>query len=307
MQNYISMSVVVEEVSKMYGNQFALDKISFSVDKGTILGILGPNGAGKSTLLKIIAGYLLPSSGAVRINNIETDPDQLEVKKMIGYLPENNPLYTDLYVREYLRLVAGLYKIPNRNKRMDDMIELTGLGPEMHKKIGALSKGYRQRVGLAQAMLHDPLLLILDEPTSGLDPAQLIEIRQLIRNISSNKTVLFSTHIMQEVEAVCDRVLILNQGKVVALETPDNIKKLAVRQIRKILVEFTGPAQAMIFDPISGIVKTEQLSPNRFLVYSSEDDLRPEIFKLAVKNKLTLLTLNEQESSMEKSFLELIK
>ena len=181
------MSVIVEDVSKIYGNQLALDKISFSVDSGTVLGILGPNGAGKSTLLKIITGYLRQSSGLIKINGLEVDPERLDIKKMIGYLPENNPLYTDLYVREYLRLVAGLYKITNRNKRIDEMIEMTGLNSEVFKKIGMLSKGYRQRVGLAQALLHDPALLILDEPTSGLDPAQLVEIRQLIRNISSNK------------------------------------------------------------------------------------------------------------------------
>lgn len=301
------MSVIVEEVSKTYGSQLALDKVSFTVESGTVLGILGPNGAGKSTLLKIIAGYLRPSSGFVRINNILADPDQLAFKRMIGYLPENNPLYTDLYVREYLRLVAGLYKIPNRNKRMDEIIEMTGLGSEIHKKIGALSKGYRQRVGLAQALVHDPSLLILDEPTSGLDPAQLIEIRQLIRNISANKTVLFSTHIMQEVEAVCDRVLIMNQGRLVALETPDKIKKLSVQQIRKVTVEFSEPVPEMIFGSIDGIIKTEQVATNKYIVYGATRDLRPELFRLAVENKYTLLTLHEQESSMESSFLELIK
>jgi ABC-2 type transport system ATP-binding protein len=300
------MSVIVEDVSKIYGNQFALDKISFSVESGTILGILGPNGAGKSTLLKIITGFLRQSSGTVKINNLEIDPDRLDFKKMIGYLPENNPLYNDLYVKEYLRLVAGLYKIPNRNKRMEEMIELTGLGSEMHKKIGALSKGYRQRVGLAQALIHDPALLLLDEPTSGLDPAQLIEIRQLIRNISANKTVLLSTHIMQEVEAVCDRVLILNFGKIVALETPDKIKKLSLQKIRKITVEFMESASVKIFESFGIDVKIEQNAENKFIVYSS-NDLRPDIFRLAIKNKLTLLTLHEQESSMEKSFLEIIK
>jgi ABC-2 type transport system ATP-binding protein len=301
------MSVKVEDVSKIYGNQQALDNISFSVDSGTILGILGPNGAGKSTLLKIIAGYLRQSSGKVKINGIETDPENLEYKRMIGYLPENNPLYTDLYVREYLRLVSGLYKIPAQNKRINEMIELTGLGPEVHKKIGALSKGYRQRVGLAQALIHDPVLLILDEPTSALDPGQLVEIRQLIRNISSNKTVLLSTHIMQEVEAICDQVLILNQGKVVTQETPDKIKKLSVQNIRKITVEFIEPASLKIFESIPGITKTDQLSESKFHVYGSTEDLRPELFRLAVKKNLTLLTLHEQESSMEKSFLELIK
>jgi len=300
------MSVTVEDVSKIYGNQLALDKISFSVDPGTILGILGPNGAGKTTLLRIIAGYLMQSSGLVRINDLVADPEKMEFKRMIGYLPENNPLYTDLYVMESLRLVAGLYTIRNQNKRIDEMVELTGIGPERHKKIGALSKGYRQRVGLAQALLHDPVLLILDEPTSGLDPAQLIEIRQLIRNISSNKTVLLSTHIMQEVEAISDRVLILNQGKVVALETPDKLKKLTLQTYRKYTVEFAEPVPLKIFASVPTI-QTEQVAENKFVVTGPADDLRPYLFRLAVQNKLTLLTLHEQESSMEKSFLELIK
>jgi len=200
-----------------------------------------------------------------------------------------------------------LHKIPNRNNRIDEMVEMVGLDSEVYKKIGALSKGYRQRVGLAQALLHDPALLILDEPTSGLDPAQLVEIRQLIRNISRNKTVLLSTHIMQEVEALCDRVLILNQGKVVALETPEKIKKITVPKIRKILVEFSENVPVQIFGSVFGVIKTEQLDDTKFIVFSSVDDLRPALFKLAVKNNLTLLTLHEQESTMEKSFLELIK
>ena len=301
------MSVLVEGISKIYGAQLALDHVSFTVDSGSILGILGPNGAGKSTLLKIITGYLRPSSGIVRINDLLVDPDKSEIKKLIGYLPENNPLYLDLYVREYLSLVAGLYQIPNRNKRIDEIIGMTGLEAEISKKIGALSKGYRQRVGLAQALLHDPSLLILDEPTSGLDPAQLVEIRQLIRNISSNKTVLFSTHIMQEAEAICDRVLILNQGKVVALETPEKIKQLSLQKIRKIMVEFSEPVEVKIFESLKEVVRIEELGAGKFQLFSAADDLRPAIFRLAVKNNLTLLTLHEQESTMEKSFLELVK
>lgn len=301
------MSVIVEDISKLYGNQLALDKISFAVDTGSVLGILGPNGAGKSTLLKIITGYLLPSSGQVRINGLKVDPESLAIKRLIGYLPENNPLYPDLYVREYLRLVAGMYKIPKRNLRIEETIEMTGLGAEATKKIGALSKGYRQRVGLAQALLHDPALLILDEPTSGLDPGQLVEIRQLIRNISSNKTVLLSTHIMQEVEAICDRVLILNQGKVVAIETPERIKKITPLKIRKIEIEFKEVVPITIFDSLSGLVNTEQTDKHRFVVFTTGEDLRAALFELAVKKNLTLLTLHEQELSMEKSFLELVK
>lgn len=301
------MSVIVEDISKLYGNQLALDKISFAVDTGSVLGILGPNGAGKSTLLKIITGYLLPSSGQVRINDLKVDPESLAIKRLIGYLPENNPLYPDLYVREYLRLVAGMYKIPKRSLRIEETIGMTGLGAEATKKIGALSKGYRQRVGLAQALLHDPALLILDEPTSGLDPGQLVEIRQLIRNISSNKTVLLSTHIMQEVEAICDRVLILNQGKVVAIETPERIKKITPLKIRKIEIEFKEVVPITIFDSLSGLVNTEQIDKHKFVVFTTGEDLRAALFELAVKKKLTLLTLHEQELSMEKSFLELVK
>jgi ABC-2 type transport system ATP-binding protein len=210
-------------------------------------------------------------------------------------------------VGEYLKLVAGLYKITNRNQRIEEMIGLTGLASEMHKKIGELSKGYRQRVGLAQALLHDPSLLILDEPTAGLDPGQLVEIRQLIRNISHDKTVLISTHIMQEVEAICDRVLILNQGKMVALETPDKIKKLTIQKIHRITVEFVESIPANLLDSIKGISRVEKQADNRFTVFSSDNDIRPALFRMAVENNLTLLTLHEQESSMEKSFLELVK
>jgi len=301
------MSVIVEDISKIYGNQVALNNISFSVDSGTVLGILGPNGAGKSTLLKIITGYLLPSSGLVKINGLKVDPENLLIKKLVGYLPENNPLYTDLYVREYLRLVAGIYRIPKMNFRIEETIEMTGLVAEATKKIGTLSKGYRQRIGLAQALLHDPALLILDEPTAGLDPGQLVEIRQLIRNISNNKTVLLSTHIMQEVEAICDRVLILNQGRVVAIETPENIKKISPRKTRKIEIEFKEVVSLSIFNSMAGLMKAQQINEHKFVLFVEEVDLRPAIFNLAVKNNLTLLTLYEQEASMERSFLELVK
>jgi ABC-2 type transport system ATP-binding protein len=249
---------------------------------------------------------LRPTSGIVKINDLEVDPDKLEIKKLIGYLPENNPLYTDLYVQEYLRMIAGIYKLSNRTSRINELIDMTGLGAERYKKIGALSKGYRQRVGLAQALIHDPAVLILDEPTSGLDPAQLVEIRALIRTISKNKTVLLSTHIMQEVEAICDKVLILNQGKIVALESPENIKKQTFQKIRKILVEFGEPVSARLIENLSGVTKTEQIDDRKYFVFSS-DDMRPSLFKLAINNNLTLLTLYEQESTMERSFLELVK
>lgn len=208
------MSIEIKEISKTYGSQKALDNISFSIKKGEIVGFLGPNGAGKSTLMKILTGYLQADKGVAYVNDIDTTQDIKSIQQKCGYLPEHNPLYLDLYVREYLSFSASVYKTPK--ERIEEIIDLTGLSDESHKKIGQLSKGYRQRVGLANALLHDPEVLILDEPTTGLDPNQLVEIRQLIKNISKNKTVLFSTHIMQEVEALCDRVIIINKGKIVS-------------------------------------------------------------------------------------------
>src|SRR5690554_3791407 len=210
------MNLSINNITKLFGKQKALDQISFSVGKGELVGFLGPNGAGKSTLMKMITGYLPPTSGEIKLDELVVSTQNYSVRQFIGYLPEHNPLYTDLYVRESLNVTAGFYKLGNRKKRVEEMIELTGLGDEQHKKIEALSKGYRQRVGLAQALIHDPLVLILDEPTSGLDPNQLTEIRELIKEIGKAKTVMLSTHIMQEVEAICDRVIIINNGKLVA-------------------------------------------------------------------------------------------
>jgi len=209
------MSIEVEHLKKSYGKQLALNDVSFNVGAGEIVGLIGPNGAGKSTLMKIICTLLLPTSGNVRINGLSVLNDPLRIKRLLGYLPENNPLYMDLYVKEYLDHIAGLYNLGNRRQRVKEVIALTGLEPEMDKKIGLLSKGYRQRVGLAQAIIHDPEILILDEPTTGLDPNQIVEIRNLISDLGKEKTVILSTHIMQEVEAICQRVLILNKSKIV--------------------------------------------------------------------------------------------
>jgi len=209
------MSIEVEHLKKSYGKQLALNDVSFNVGAGEIVGLIGPNGAGKSTLMKIICTLLLPTSGNVRINGLSVLNDPLKIKRLLGYLPENNPLYMDLYVKEYLDHIAGLYNLGNRRQRVKEVIALTGLEPEMDKKIGLLSKGYRQRVGLAQAIIHDPEILILDEPTTGLDPNQIVEIRNLISDLGKEKTVILSTHIMQEVEAICQRVLILNKSKIV--------------------------------------------------------------------------------------------
>ncbi len=221
------MSIKVSGITKLYGEQRALDDVSFSVKTGEVVGFIGPNGAGKSTMMKIITGYIPQSQGEVWVNEMNTLEHSLEIKRMVGYLPENNPLYVEMYIKEYLTMVANLYdkKGSAAKKAVEDMIEQVGLGHEQHKKIGALSKGYRQRVGLAQALIHDPSVLILDEPTSGLDPNQIIEIRNFIHSLGKKKTILLSTHIMQEVEAICDRVVIINLGKVVADETTENLRK----------------------------------------------------------------------------------
>jgi ABC-2 type transport system ATP-binding protein len=301
------MSVQVESVTKLYGKQKALDKVSFEVNPGEIVGILGPNGAGKSTLMKIITGFLHPEEGNVLINGLVVGSNSLEIKRQIGYLPENNPLYLDLYVTEYLEYVAGIYRLRNIGARVAGMIGLTGLENEKHKKIGALSKGYRQRVGIAQALIHDPSILILDEPTSGLDPSQIVEIRQLIKNLSSDKTVMLSTHILQEAEAICDRIMIINQGKIVASDTPINIKSLSVNKLQNILIEFSEPIDKIKLLDIQHISEIRQLSGASFLISGGEIDLRPILFKFAVDNNLTLLTLNKQESSLENVFLEMIR
>lgn len=221
------MSIQVDGITKLYGEQLALDNVSFRVNTGEVVGFIGPNGAGKSTMMKIITGYIPQTKGEVRVNDLNTLEHSLEIRKMTGYLPENNPLYVEMYIREYLTMVANLYGIKGAAARkvVDDMIGRVGLGPEQHKKIGALSKGYRQRVGLAQALIHDPSVLILDEPTSGLDPNQIIEIRDFIHSLAKKKTILLSTHIMQEVEAICDRVVIINLGKIVADEKTETLRK----------------------------------------------------------------------------------
>lgn len=221
------MSIKVNGITKLYGEQKALDEVSFSVKTGEVVGFIGPNGAGKSTMMKIITGYIPQSQGDVWVNDLNTLEHGLEIRRMIGYLPENNPLYVEMYIKEYLTMVANLYNIKGKpvKRIVDQMIEQVGLGPEQHKKIGALSKGYRQRVGLAQALIHDPSVLILDEPTSGLDPNQIIEIRNFIHGLAKKKTILLSTHIMQEVEAICDRVVIINLGKIVADESTADLRK----------------------------------------------------------------------------------
>jgi ABC-2 type transport system ATP-binding protein len=302
------MTIKIEQVSKFYGSQKALDQVSFEIGTGELVGFLGPNGAGKSTLMKIITGYLSSDSGTVTINGQIVETKNVAIRSQIGYLPENNPLYTDLYVREYLEMVAGFYQLQNKKEQVAKMVELTGLKTEQHKKIGALSKGYRQRVGLAQALIHDPAVLILDEPTTGLDPNQLEEIRQLIRTISTNKTVMLSTHIMQEVEAICSRVIIINKGIVVADGSIDQLKGGQFAQKQTVFVEFDQSPNLEILRKIQGLRKIEPINSTTFLAESdSTTDLRPALFHFAVQNKLVLLSLKEQQQSLENVFQDLTK
>jgi len=302
------MTIKVAQVNKLYGSQKVLDQVSFEIGTGELVGFLGPNGAGKSTLMKIITGYLAADGGSVEINGEMVETKNIAIRSQIGYLPENNPLYTDLYVREYLEMVAGFYHLQNKKEQVLKMIELTGLKVEQHKKIGALSKGYRQRVGLAQALIHDPAVLILDEPTTGLDPNQLEEIRQLVIKISTNKTVMLSTHIMQEVEAVCSRVLIINNGKLVADGSVDQLKGGQFAQKQTVLVEFDKAPELEALRKIPGLLKIEQTGKSTFLTESESNlDLRPLLFQFAVSNHLILLTLKEQQQSLENIFQELTR
>ena len=298
------MSIQVSNVTKLYGEQKALDNISFEVKPGEILGFLGPNGAGKSTMMKIITTFIPPSSGEIKVCGYDIQAQSMDVRRNVGYLPENNPLYLDMYVTEYLGFIAGLHQIHNKDKRVKEMINLTGLSLEHHKKIGALSKGYRQRVGLAQALIHDPKVLILDEPTSGLDPNQLADIRALIKNIGKEKTLMFSTHIMQEVEAVCDRVVIIDKGQMVANGKAGELGRHSSGYI--IRVEFDKDISKNTLSQIQGIKKISHLSSNNWELFTEGDiDIRPDIFRFAVEHSLTVLTINRHEQSLEEIFQEL--
>ncbi|WP_319500161.1 gliding motility-associated ABC transporter ATP-binding subunit GldA [uncultured Draconibacterium sp.] len=299
------MIVETRNITKLFGKQKALDSISFTVNKGELVGFLGPNGAGKSTTMKIITGYLPQDEGDILIDGQKISGQNLEYKKQIGYLPEHNPLYTDLYVKEFLEITAGFYHLKNKKQRIAEMIELTGLGIEQHKKIRALSKGYRQRVGLAQALIHDPSILILDEPTTGLDPNQLEEIRTLIREISKEKTVILSSHIMQEVEAVCNRVLIINKGKIVA-DGDINDVKAGINIQNQVVV--AGFKENVSEDQLLQILGVSSVAKNELgweIEAKNEADIRQHIFQFAVANKLTLLTLFEKQQNLENVFHQL--
>lgn len=298
------MSIVVDSVVKYYGEQKVLKEVSFKVDKGQVIGFLGPNGAGKSTMMKILVGLIPPTQGKAFVNDMDVESQSLEVRRITGYLPEHNPLYLDMYVQEYLRMVASVYQLKNIAKRVYDVIDLTGITPERNKKIGQLSKGYRQRVGLAQALLHDPSVLILDEPTTGLDPNQIVDIRNLIKEIGREKTVMLSTHIMQEVEAICNQVIIINKGSIVANEPIEILKMEASQQI--VNVEFVEQINKNIFSNVPFIANVEQTNGNNFLIQSKiSDDIRPLIFKFAVDNGLTIVSLLQKEKHLEDIFRQL--
>lgn len=302
--NFASMSIEVKEITKLYGEQRALNEVSFSIEKGSVVGFLGPNGAGKSTMMKILTCFIPQSSGTASVAGFDVEEYPMEVKKRVGYLPEHNPLYLDMYVAEYLQFIAGVHKLPKRKEKAAEMIERVGLTLERKKKIGALSKGYRQRVGLAQAMIHDPEVLILDEPTSGLDPNQIVEIRDLIQNFGENRTVMLSTHIMQEVEAICDRVIIINRGKLVADESAASLKQFQDKQV--VRVEFSDEVSKSQLMRIAGISSAEKDKGNSWLLSgSSESDLRKLVFDFAVNEKLSVLTIQNQEQKLEDIFKQL--
>ncbi len=302
------MSIKVTNISKIYGEQKALNDVSFEVNTGEIVGFLGPNGAGKSTMMKILTCFIPQTSGTATVFGFDVAEQSLEVRKNVGYLPEHNPLYLDMYVKEYLEFIGGLHHLKNINSRIAEMIEMTGLQIEQKKKIGALSKGYRQRVGLAQALIHDPKVLILDEPTTGLDPNQLEEIRNLIIQVGKEKTVMLSTHIMQEVEAVCDRVIIVNNGQIVANDKTSIIQKTQTQNKQFITVEFDKETSRNSLKTITDVYDAKNISGNSWQIEAlSNKDIRTDIFQFAVKNGLIVLTLHKEEQRLEDVFKHLTK
>ncbi len=299
------MSILVNNVTKLYGPQKALDNVSFNVAAGQVIGFLGPNGAGKSTMMKIIAGYIPATHGTVLVDGLDVTTHPIEVKQRIGYLPEHNPLYLDMYVREYLLFAASLYKLPQPAKKVANMVEMTGLGLEQHKKIGALSKGYRQRVGLAQALIHNPSVLILDEPTSGLDPNQIAEIRNLIAAVGREKTIMLSTHIMQEVEAICANIIIINKGQIVANDKTATIQAQSSQKV-VIQLEFNTAIDPTVLSNLPLVIQVKSLTPVSFLI-EAQTDIREHLFQWAVTNGVMVLSLQKQEKSLEQVFYDLTR
>ncbi len=299
------MSIKVEHISKLYGKQYALDDVSLDIGTGEIVGFLGPNGAGKSTLMKILTTYIQPTKGEAWVSGHHVVDESMDVRKRVGYLPEHNPLYLEMYTREYLNMVAGLYGLSDRKKHVEEMIERVGLGPEAHKLIGALSKGYRQRVGLAQAMIHDPDVLILDEPTSGLDPNQLVDIRKVITELGKAKTVLLSTHIMQEVEAICKRVIIIDRGRIVTDQGAAALVS-GSGKVQVLTVEFGANVLSEDLRNISGVSDVKHLEGDRFEVIAEMGmDLRKTLFDWAVEQHIPLLSQQVNQKSMEDVFKEM--
>ncbi len=300
------MSLEAKNITKKYGTQKALDNVSFSINTGEIVGFLGPNGAGKSTMMKIITGFIQQNEGNILVNKLNTKENNKEIKRQIGYLPEHNPLYLDMFVKEYLYFIAKLYSVKDYKERVAEIIEQTGLSREQNKKTGALSKGYRQRTGLAAALVHNPDVLILDEPTTGLDPNQIVEIRNLIKNAGQNKTVMLSTHIMQEVEAVCDRVIIINKGKIIADKPVREVAELIKSKKRYVLAEFLEDLDEAVFADFPKTMSVKKLEKHTFAFETDKaEDVRPAIFHFAVSHKLTLIGLQEKEQGLEEVFRSL--
>lgn len=302
------MSIEVKNVTKKYGQQLALNQVSFSIEKNELVGFIGPNGAGKSTMMKIITGLIGFDSGTVNVNGMDVTGNKRDIKKLIGYLPENNPLYYDMYVKEYLELMAGIHKIKKSKQRINEIVDVSGLAPERNKKIGALSKGYKQRVGIAQALLADPQVLIMDEPTTGLDPNQIIEIRNLISNIAKEKTVMLSTHIMQEVEAICKRVIIINKGEISADNNTEEISNMLGNNSETVSIEFNAPVNENELRKLDGVKNIKHLKGNEWLIETGKQtDIRPLLFNFAVSKKITVLSLQKQNKKLEEVFQILTK
>jgi ABC-2 type transport system ATP-binding protein len=299
------MSVSVSNLTKIYGHQKAVDDISFALGNREIVGFLGPNGAGKSTTMKIITGYLAADSGTAVVNGIKVNKNPLDAKKQIGYLPEGNPLYYEMYVREYLEFIAGIHHLKlDVKKRIEEVIDLTGLRIESNKKIGQLSKGYKQRVGLAAALIHDPKVLILDEPTTGLDPNQIVEIRQLIKDLGKNKTVLFSSHILQEVESICDRIIIINKGKIVADDTLTNLQS-SNKNTHVVIVEFAGKINIELLKNLAGVERVEEKENQYHMQTADPDKVKKLLLEFSLQNNLDILSLQGKSKSLEEVFRNL--
>ncbi|MEO6869826.1 MAG: gliding motility-associated ABC transporter ATP-binding subunit GldA [Ginsengibacter sp.] len=298
------MSINISNLRKLYGTQRAINDISFSISNNEIVGFLGPNGAGKSTTMKIITGFIHPDSGSVEVNGIDVTNNPLEAKKSIGYLPEGNPLYYEMYVREYLEFIAGIHKIKSPKRKIEEIIDLTGLRVESNKKTGHLSKGYKQRVGLAAALLHDPKVVILDEPTTGLDPNQIIEIRKLIKDLGNNKTVLFSSHILQEVENICDRVIIINKGNIVADDTLVNLQS-ANKSAHTVIVQFGKEINIIPIESWGGVENIERISGQYHIQTSYPDKIKKMLLEYSLENNLDILSLQSKSTSLEEVFRNL--